>query len=473
MEMYHISAECFPMAKVGGLADVVGALPKYLNRIGQNAKVIIPKYETKNLRALKFESVFQGFVILGKQEFNYYVEKEISGNSGYELFVVNIPGLFDRENIYGFHDDSERFMAFQIAFLDWVLTLAKRPDILHCHDHHTGLIPFMVQECLKYRELNQIPVLFTIHNAQYQGSFSFDKLHYLPTFNLESVRYLEWAGQINPLASAVKCAWRVTTVSASYLQEMQNKANGLESLLLAEKNKSIGILNGIDAELWNPESDAMISHNYNLKSSQSGKGKNKKKLCKEFEIDETLPLFCFIGRLVYEKGADLLPELLRRLLSQTDKKACVFVLGSGDEDLEHRLASLQHFFRGQYNFFIGYNEALAHQVYAASDFLLMPSRVEPCGLNQMYAMRYGTIPVVCKTGGLKDTVVDIKDSGFGITHESPNLDQILEACNRGIDLYVSKEFQKTKKRAMIQDHSWEAVAKEYLQLYESLIKTSS
>ena len=469
MTIFHISAECFPVAKVGGLADVVGALPKYLNQAGQTAKVVIPGYDNKFSNENQFESVHQSSFKMGLFEFNYSILKERTNKLGFELYLVAIPQLFDRPNIYSYQDDTERFTAFQIAFLNWLIETNQVPDILHCHDHHTGLIPFMVQNCYKYEQLKSIPTVLTIHNGQYQGWFSFDKIHYLPEFHSSKIGFLEWNDIINPLASAIKCAWKITTVSPSYLEEISHKANGLENLLQFERPKSIGILNGIDTQVWNPESDEMLVSNYKLSAFEKGKLANKKFLCDQFNLDITKPLFTFIGRLVHEKGAELLPELSDIILYRNPNQINVLILGSGDTTVENQFENLKSKYVGNYNCYIGYNEKLAHIIYAGADFLLMPSRVEPCGLNQMYALRYGTIPIVRRTGGLKDTVVDIGDGGFGICHDNVTLYDINHSVTRAIDLFLDKQkFQNTIKTAMQIDHSWNVVAQEYSAVYNSL-----
>ena len=229
------------------------------------------------------------------------------------------------ENVYS-DDDTDRFLAFQIGALDWILSLEEKPNYIHCHDHHTGLIPFMAQESFKYETLNKIPVITTIHNAQYQGWMSYDHLFKIPRFNIERVGLLMWNDMINPLAAAIKCAWRVTTVSPSYMEELKRNANGLESLLAHETLKCIGILNGIDSDVWNPETDAFIIKNYKKTTVASGKKANKKWLCSEFNLDESKPLFAFIGRLVGEKGAEILPSALNVALRTKD--ISVIVLGS-------------------------------------------------------------------------------------------------------------------------------------------------
>lgn len=469
MEIIHISAECYPVAKVGGLADVVGALPKYLNKLGHFAKVVVPGYDNKFTNENEFDTVHQGQLRLGWFQFSYTILKEKTNKLGFELFLIAIPELFDRPNVYSYQDDTERFTAFQVAFLNWLTETNQVPDIIHCHDHHTGLIPFMMSHTPIYQHLNRVPTVLTIHNGQYQGWFGFDKLHYLPQVSSSRLGFLEWNGIINPLASAIKCAWKVTTVSPSYLDEMSEKANGLENLLRFERPKCLGILNGIDNEVWNPKTDEMLEYNYDVKTLKEGKSKNKKFLCEQFNLDPTKPLFTFIGRLVGEKGADLLPEICSIALSRNPNEINILILGSGDTNVENSLTQLTHFYSGNYNAYIGYNEKLAHIIYAGADYLLMPSRVEPCGLNQLYALRYGTIPIVRRTGGLKDTVLDIGDGGFGICHDHTSVYDVNHSITRAIDLYNdSKLFEKTRKTIMQIDHSWEKVAQEYIDVYQSL-----
>lgn len=470
MTIYHISAECYPVAKVGGLGDVVGALPKYLNKLGHAARVVIPAYHNAFFEKTTYEIEHEGKLKLGHFIFSYAILKVKGHDLGYELYQIAIPELFDRPNIYSYEDDTERFLSFQIAFLNWLTETNQFPDILHCHDHHTGLIPFMVQHCYNYQNLRHTPTMITIHNGQYQGWFGYDKLHYVPSFDLYNVGYLEWGGMINPLASGIKCAWKVTTVSPSYLNEISNQANGLENLLRWERPKSLGILNGIDVDVWNTKTDPLLHANYSLKDFKKGKAKNKAFLCEQFNLDPSKPLFTFIGRLVGEKGADLLPHICSMALNQHPQEICMLMLGSGDPNVEKELESLKYFYQGHYNTFIGYSEKLAHILYAGADFLLMPSRVEPCGLNQMYALRYGNIPIVRRTGGLRDTVVDIEDGGFGICHNEATVFDVCHSISRAVDLYHSSTFDGFRKEIQQIDHSWDRVAEEYITLYQSLKK---
>ncbi len=471
MELFHLSAECYPVAKVGGLADVVGALPKYLNNLDHQANVVLPGYDNKFTNENNFENVYKDEIFLDYFRFEFTIYKETTNVLGFNLYVIAIPELFDRPNIYSYDDDTERFLAFQIAFLTWITKTNQRPDIVHCHDHHTGLVPFMMQHCIDFKILKNIPTILTIHNGQYQGWFGMDKIRYLPKFHSSMIGLLEWGGIINSLASAIKCAWKVTTVSPSYLDEISNNANGLENLLRSERSKSIGILNGIDTEIWNPYKDKMLIKNFNGRTFKKGKLTNKKWICEQFNLDVEKPLFVFIGRLVGEKGADLLPDAFSLALNKYSQKLNILMLGSGDKNLENSLDNLKHFYGGSYNSYIGYNEKLAHIMYAAADFILMPSRVEPCGLNQMYALRYGTIPIVRRTGGLKDSVIDIGDHGFGICHDQANVEDILYSIERALYFYQDQEyFNEVQKYIMQIDHSWDNAALQYIDVYQSLLK---
>jgi starch synthase len=470
MEIIHVSAECYPVAKAGGLGDVVGALPKYQNQLGHIAKVVMPMYRTKFLYENQFEVVHKGAAMMGDYYFEYTVIKEKLNKLDFDLYLVDINGLLDRERIYSYDDDTERFTAFQIAVVDWLSKWQHRPDVVHVHDHHTALIPFMMQHCYAYQHLAGIPTVLTIHNAQYQGWMGWDKANYIPAWDSWKWGALDWGNTINPLASGIKCAWKVTTVSPSYMDELKYSANGLEKLFEYEQGKCTGILNGIDNAVWNPQTDTYILDNYSAKDADAGKRLNKKQLCDEYGLDIEKPLFVFIGRLVGEKAADLLPQAIYDSLYHTEGQMNFLILGSGDPAVEMQLEAMRGGFMGYYNATIGYNEKLSHQMYAGADFLLMPSRVEPCGLNQLYALRYGTVPVVRSTGGLKDTVIDYGDEGgYGIRFNNASVWDITYSIHRGVQLFEDTErLSAIRKQMMQMDFSWENSAAKYIDVYNSL-----
>jgi starch synthase len=467
MEILHVAAECYPYAKAGGLGDVVGALPKYQNQLGHIAKVIVPMHRTKFLYENEWEVVHKGNIGLGDWRMDYTIIKEKTNKLGFDLYCVDINGLLDRENIYSYRDDTERFLAFQVAVVDWIANWQHLPDIVHVHDHHAGLIPFMMQHCYAYNHLANIKTILTIHNAQYQGWMTWDKNVLLPNWDAFKWGNLDWDDKINPLASAVKCAWKVNTVSPSYMEEIRTNANGLETLFEYERGKCTGIINGIDNVVWDPAKDTFLTKNFSAKTVTNGKQKNKEALCKQFNLDPIKPLMIFIGRLVGEKAADILPETIKEAIYTYQGNVSFLVLGSGDTEVEHQLTTLNHQFAGYYNSKIAYNEALSHLMYAGADFILMPSRVEPCGLNQLYALRYGTIPMVRNTGGLKDTVIDIGDGGYGFKFNTATVNDLLHTIGRGVDFYFNntEQLQETREFIMGLNYSWESSAAKYIALY--------
>jgi starch synthase len=469
MEIIHVSAECYPVAKAGGLGDVVGALPKYQNKLGHNAKVIMPMYRTKFLYAHEFDVVHKGAFGMANYWLDYTIIREKKNTLGFELYLVDIFGLLDREKVYGYDDDMARFTAFQIAVVDWMSKWDFRPDILNIHDHQAALIPFMIQNCFAYRHLSSIKTILTIHNAQDQGWMGWDQSNFIPEWDKWKWGLLDWEKNINPLASGIKCAAKVNTVSPGYLEELRVEANGLEKLFEYERGKCYGILNGIDAEVWNPETDHYIEQNFGVENYKENKIINKRVLCAQFNLDEKKPLIVFIGRLVHEKAADLLPQAIGDSIYYMEGQMNFLVLGSGDPFVENQLSNLHSHFFGYYNSMIGYNEKLSHQMYAGADFLLMPSRVEPCGLNQMYALRYGTIPIVRRTGGLKDTVKDFgEEGGFGICFNDASVGDICYSIHRAVELFQQKEkINQIKKQIMQIDHSWERSAQIYINLYNA------
>jgi starch synthase len=473
MRVYHLAAECYPVAKVGGLADVVGALPKYEKIAGIDAAVVMPYYDRKFARENTFDVVFKAITLLGTRRLYFEVLKETTDKLGFELYLIRIPGLIDREEVYQYPDERDQFIAFQLAFLDWISYSQQSPDIIHCHDHHMGLVPFLLYYSKLYNRLANTPTIFTIHNGQYHGVFGWEKLSYLPEIDLSKTGLLEWNGAINPLAAAVKCCWKYTTVSPSYLDELLVNSNGLEYLFYLEKGKGSGIINGIDPEVWNPKTDPMIPFKFSATKLASGKQKNKEAICERFKISPAKPLISFIGRLVLEKGADLIADAVKRSLAEYPGEISFVLLGAGEKEFEKQFLELAALYPGQCNVFIGYDEALAHLIYAGSDFLLMPSRVEPCGLNQLYGLRYGTVPMVRSTGGLKDTVIDFGDEGgYGIRFNDVSIDDICYSVSRAKGLYENNaHLQLLRKRMMALDFSWDRSANEYITLYESLNST--
>lgn len=477
IQVLHISAECYPAAKTGGLGDVVGSLPKYMTQAGVLSAAVIPKYSLKWIHKHTWVTVYQGAIRSDWRTISFSVQQEESNALGFPLFVVDIPGLYDRQGIYndpdghGYNDEVERYLVFQQAVLQWVISFPEqeRPRVLHCHDHHTGLIPFMAKHSPDFRALAEMPTVFTIHNGQYQGAFSWRNHPLLPYYDAWARNFLDWNGAINPMASAIKCAWAVTTVSESYLFELHENSMGLEPLFHSEWHKQWGIINGIDTQVWDPRTDDSIQFRLEGDDIQGFKAKNKKMLCEWFDFPEDVPLISFIGRMVHEKGSDLLPDAYKNYI-HAGGSGSFLVLGTGETWTQNQFQQMAYDYYGRLNAVIDYNESLAHQIYAGSDFLIMPSRVEPCGLNQLYAMRYGTIPIVRSIGGLKDTVPDIASPGQvgrGIRFDQFSLHDIGYALHRGASMWNNEPgiVASLRERIMAVDSSWEGAVGKYFSVY--------
>ncbi len=467
MKIFHLSLECYPVAKVGGLADVVGALPKYQNKIeGIDAKVVMPWYNKPFVHDHDFEVVFDGFIHQKDQMFQVQVMKERGNSLGFELFLVKIPGLLDRDNPYGYWDESQQFLAFQHGVLHWMTAMEIRPDVLHCHDYHTGLVPFMIENCPEFRFLKGVKTIGTIHNGEYQGQMKWEMLDYFPWIDGNTdLKVLDWDGWINPLATMIKICHAFNAVSGGYMEELYQNFKGLEHLVRQEHAKAYGIINGIDTEVWNPKTDDFLDFNYDKENAGEGKWKNKKALCEEYGLNPDLPLFAFIGRFAGEKGADLLPGIVENSIQQTYGALNVMILGSGETYVEDQLKNLNYHY-SNFALDLGYKEYLSHKIYASADFLLMPSRVEPCGLNQMYAMRYGTVPIVRYTGGLQDTVQDISTGGAGINFGSATVGDAVNAMHRALSIYHEPGLMNDLVHINMNfNFSWEKSAENYVNLY--------
>lgn len=472
MLIHYISTECYPVAKVGGLGDVTGALPKYLDA---DVAVVLPRYDLPWFADRQFTTIYGGHISWPDREIGFEIQQVTDHELGFPFYVIHIPELLHRDGVYSsadghyFEDEAQRYTAFQRSYLDWIVSFEVLPDVVHCQDHHTGLVPFMMQHAYKYDRLKYVATVFTIHNERYQGSFPWEMQFLLPPFDTWKSGLIDWDHRINPLAAGVKCADAVTTVSPSYMDELKQDSAGLEWLFNHESDKLHGILNGIDTTLWDPKNDPLI--NITLKRSiPKFKRENKAELLKDSSLDKSKPLVAFIGRFAVEKGADLLPGICDLAITQGLSFNFV-ILGTGDHTIEEAISNVARLYPDRIHATFAYNEQLAHQIYAGSDFLLMPSRVEPCGLNQMYALRYGTIPIVHNIGGLRDSIIDLQESdGYGIKHEHLFISDLIDALRRGEELYDTSELhQQVIKRGIAVDWSWHRSAEAYKNLYQSVL----
>lgn len=471
----HISTECYPAAKAGGMGDVVGALPLYLPEHGVEGSVVIPRYKRKWFDQMSFAIEHKGIIDLGPGKVKFEIHKLDARTLNYPFYCVHIPGLFDREDIYlgddghGYSDEAQRNISFQLAVLHWLKKAKEGYDILHCHDHMTGLIPFLLKYGADFEKLRNIPTVFTIHNGQYRGIFDWKLKTLLPEYDEGHGGQLDWDGHINSLATAIKCAWKVNTVSPAYMKELIDEFDTLTPLVRHESAKCFGIINGIDNELWDPKTDTYLEHHLVDNNWSGFKSKNKSYLLERFDLKSRRPMIGFIGRMAEQKGADILIDSVEQCLSQNLKFSTI-ILGSGDKAIEKLLIDLAERHPREVGVLVAYDERLARAIYAGADFLMMPSRFEPCGLNQMYAMRYGNVPIVSHVGGLKDTVPDIDEDGFGIVAQSVDVEGFCEGIERAVAFYNNKsKFKKHIKKIAGIDYSWNNSAGKYASLYQSLL----
>lgn len=478
MKILFAISECVPFAKSGGLADVAGALPKELVRQGIDIRVIMPKYGSieNNLKA-RMEKKTEYTVEVGWR--NQYCGIEELEFQGVSYYFVDNEYYFMREDLYGYFDDGERFAFFNKAVLDSLPHIHFQPDIIHCHDWHTGMIPFLLKMEYKEKEGYQsIQTVFTIHNLLFQGIMPRDSLKEL--FGLQEkydhVDYLEFYGCISYLKGAIIAADKITTVSPTYKNEIQTSVYGekLHELLQSRSNDLEGILNGIDLELYNPERDPFLLKNYSEKDV-TNKRVNKFHLHEllGLPIKEKTPLIAMITRLTKQKGIDLVQHVFRELIAEDIQ---LIILGTGDHEYENFFQQMEAAYPHKCKAYIGFDEGLAHKVYAGADLFLMPSQFEPCGLGQMIAMRYGAVPIVRETGGLNDTVLSFNEQsgeGNGFTFSQYNAHDMLFTIERALSFYRDEAcWRNIVQNAMAMDYSWAQSAIKYKQLYSELVSRS-
>ena len=478
MRVVMLAPEVHPYAKTGGLADVLAALPAALNRIGVEVSVCLPAYRTA-LRALGPLPVI---LRLHAPVSSRMEPAEILAvpNAPVPTFLVRADRFFDRDGLYGvggrdYDDNAERFAFFCRAALEWLRHASPAPDILHMHDWQTALVPaFLRATADLYPELAAVRTVQTVHNLAYQGRFPSEEWHLL---NLDPRHFvpdgLEFYGDINYLKAGLLFADAITTVSPRYAEEIQTPSfgSGLDGVLRMRADRLRGILNGVDDAVWNPASDPFVPAHYD-QGDLRGKARCKAALQADLglAVSPEPALLAVVSRLAEQKGLELLGAVLPGLLKT---RAVQFVaLGSGDARYEELLVDLAGQFPGQVEVRIGFDEPLAHRIEAGADVFLMPSRFEPCGLNQLYSLRYGTVPVVHATGGLDDTVVEFdarEGLGTGFKFTPYTEEAFLAALRRPIDTQRdAATWQRLVTNGMSQDFSWQRAAREYARLYTSL-----
>lgn len=472
MKVLYVASEALPFVASGGLADVAGSLPKELRRRLCGCRVVLPLYESipQSMRdQMTFLTSFSVPVAWRRQYCGVFEAKV----DGVIYYLLDNQYYFKRAGLYGHYDDAERFAFFSRAVLEMLKQINFQPDVIHANDWQAALVP--VYQTLFYAHdpfYSGIKTLFTIHNIQYQGQYGMDILGDVFGIPQERASLVEMNGCINLMKGAIETAHRVSTVSPTYAQEILDPwfAHGMNDMLEARKWKLSGILNGIDVEGYNPETDPNLAANYTAED-RAGKVACKKALQEEMGLPQEAgcPVIGMVTRLVSHKGLDLVKARIEQLLDETD--AQLVVLGSGDWAYENFFRDLQGRHPDRVSYRGGFIPALARRIYAGADIFLMPSQSEPCGLAQMVACRYGTIPVVRETGGLKDSICDVsKGDGNGFTFGEYNADGMLEALRRAVVAYHAEGWQDIVTRAMNSDFSWGRSANEYMRLYRSMIK---
>ncbi len=486
MKVLFASAEVAPFSKVGGLGDVAGALPKALAQLGAEVTVVTPKYGTIDAQAFGMSAapgVAECDVVVGAHTHRATVWRARLPSSSVPAYFVQSAPFFDRAGIYqdpstgaAYRDEANRFAFFGRAVLRVAEVLGFRPDVIHLNDFHTapavGYLHYLRDE---HVTLQNSATVFTIHNLGYQGQYplSTGEAIGMPQEAVAPLGPLEFFGKANFMKLGIALADAITTVSPTYAEEIQESQDfgmGLEGVLRSRSNALRGILNGIDYDVWDPETDPHLAAPYSA-DDLSGKAVNRARLLETFgwPVDSKEPVVAMIGRLAAQKGWDLVLAAGRRMVKLGMRLA---VLGTGDKVYEQGLTELSKRHPARVGAALRFDEALAHLMEAGADMFLMPSRYEPCGLNQMISLRYGTVPVVRATGGLRDTVVEFDPSasrGNGFLFHDYTPEAMLEALARAVRLYRRREVWETViQNAMGGDHSWGVSAAEYLKLYQSI-----
>ena len=470
MKVLFAASEAMPFVKSGGLGDVAGALPIALHKLGVDIRVVIPFYSNipEHFRQ-EATLLLVASIPLGWR--NQYCGIFQSIQNGVTYYLLDNEYYFKREGNYGQFDDGERFAFFSKACLEVLRYIDFIPDIIHCNDWHTGLIPVFLKtfykDITKYRNIKTV---FTIHNIEYQGVYGFETLFDVFGMVESDAHFLEYNHNINIMKGAIQTSDKVTTVSKTYAQEIKDPyfASGLEHVLLANAFKLTGIVNGIDTELFNPQTDKALFAPYDASDLKS-KGLNKKGLQHLFNLPQRVktPVIAMITRLTGHKGIDLVSTVIEEILS---KNVQLIILGKGEFQYETLFRDLERKYPTKLKAAITFSTDLASKIYAGADLFLMPSKSEPCGLAQMIAMQYGTIPVVRETGGLKDTIIPFNPNtkeGNGFTFVTYNSYDMLDAVNRALDLYADKKsWNALVQNAFASDSSWQSSAEEYLKIYE-------
>jgi len=481
MNVAFVASEVVPFAKTGGLADVSGALPIELTKLGHNIKVFMPKYYSvdENRFNLEYESWIGIIPVrVAHKTHNVQIYKGVLDDSVTEIYFIDYPPFFHRHSLYtNDYDEDERFILFSKAVIELLQRLPWVPEVIHLNDWQTGLIPLLLKDNYSWDRLfDKTATVFTIHNIAYQGNFhhsTYEKAEINSKYFM-APGSIEHEGRVNFLKAAISFSDIITTVSEKYAQELLTKefSFGMDTILNYRKRDLFGILNGIDESVWNPEVDSFIPFNYSTKSLKN-KEKNKIELLKMFSLpyDENILVVGIVSRLAIQKGIDLFIDSIDYLLSLNVQWV---ILGSGEYEYEQKLKEIAQNNPNKFNVILGYNNEIAHLITAGSDMFLMPSQFEPCGLTQMYSLKYGTVPIVRNTGGLADTVFDWdnqtflgKNDGNGFSFNDYNGFALTNAVERAVSNFQNKNIWKQiVQNGMKTSFAWKISAEKYISLYK-------
>lgn len=474
MKVLYVASEALPFMASGGLGDVAGSLPQALRKRLIGCRVVMPLYDTIK-QEWKDKMTFITNISVPVAWRRQYCGIFQAKHEGVIYYLIDNQYYFKRDTIYGHYDDAERFTFFSRAVLEILPVVDFKPDIIHCNDWQSALTPVFYSTFYSKDPWYQgIKTVFTIHNIQYQGTYGMELVNDVIGLNPADTAIVEYDGDVNFMKGAIECANKVTTVSPSYANEILDPwySHGLDTILRDRQWKLQGILNGIDTVNYNPETDASIVKNYTVKDVKEGKAENKRQLQENMGLPQRadVPVIGLVTRLVSHKGLDLIKGILDELLYTTDVQ--VVVVGSGDWQYENFFKEMADKYPDKLAVRIGFVPSLARKIYAGADLFLMPSKSEPCGLSQMVALRYGTVPIVRETGGLRDSISDSGDGkGNGFTFKTYNAHDMLGAIRRGLDAYANKEYwDELVIRAMECDCSWGKSANEYIKMYKELLK---
>jgi starch synthase len=485
LRVLFLSSEVSPFAKTGGLADVSRSLPKALFEMGHDVRVIMPKYGPISERKYILREVIRLKKIpikMGTKEHNTNAKSAFIPDSKVQVYFLDYKPYFGRADLYvdaktgkDYPDNAERYMLFNRAVLETIKLLHWQPDVIHCNDWQTGMIPWLLKnEYSKDEFFENTKTLISVHNLAYQGSFEKSIAPKIGlTIDPDTESDFEIYDKVNFLKTGLTCADAITTVSPTYADEIQNDEEmsaGLQDVLKSRKDDIYGILNGVDYTIWNPETDELTAAQYSA-NDVDGKLENKKALAEvaNLPFDENVPVIGIISRLVDQKGFDLIADVIEKL---PELKCQLVVLGMGDAKYHKLLEDSAKQLPKNIAVFLKFDEELAHQIEAGADIILMPSRFEPCGLNQMYSLKYGTVPVVRRTGGLADTILDFvqdPEKGNGFVFDAYESVAMLNALQNAIKAFQDqKTWKKIQKRGMKSNFSWTSAAENYVKVYQKL-----